>query len=55
MKSRALFLKGPILVMTAHAMIGDREIALQAGCNDFYPKPFEVGEFIHFMRPYLSD
>ena len=55
LKSQALFLKWPIQAMTAHAMIGDREIALQAGCNDFYPKPFEVGEFIHFMRPYLSN
>jgi hypothetical protein len=23
------------------------------GCNDYYPKPIEVDEFVRFMRPYL--
>ena len=55
LKSQALFLKWPIQAMTAHAMIGDREKALEASCNDYYPKPLEVDEFILFMRPYLSD
>jgi len=26
---------------------------LEAGCDDYYAKPIEVDEFIHFMRPYL--
>ena len=44
----------PILAITADTMRGDRERALKAGCNDYYVKPIEVDEFIHFMRPYLS-
>lgn len=54
LKSDPRFARVPILAMTAHTMLGDRERALNAGCNDYYAKPIEVDEFIHFMRPYLS-
>lgn len=51
LKSDPRFKQVPILAMTAY---GDRERALEAGCSDYYTKPIEVDEFIHFMRPYLS-
>ena len=54
LKGHPRFERVPILAMTAHTMRGDRERALAAGCNDYYAKPIEVDEFIHFMRPYLS-
>ena len=54
LKKDPRFQQVPILAMTAHTMLGDRERALEAGCNDYYTKPIEVDEFIHFMRPYLS-
>jgi len=54
LKRDAQFQQVPILAMTAHAMVGDRELALEAGCDDYYAKPIEVDEFIRFMRPYLT-
>ena len=54
LKSNPRFKDIPILALTAHAMVGDRDRAMDAGCDDYFPKPIEVDEFIQFMRPYLT-
>lgn len=45
----------PVVALTAHAMIGDKERALQAGCDDYFPKPVQVEPFIEFLQSYLND
>jgi two-component system cell cycle response regulator DivK len=54
LKSNPRFKEIPILALTAHAMVGDREKALDAGCDDYFAKPIEVDEFVKFLSPYLA-
>jgi two-component system, cell cycle response regulator DivK len=44
----------PVIALTAHAMIGDRERALEAGCDDYMSKPIIIRELINKLAKYLS-
>jgi len=51
---RARGLTTPIIAVTAYAMLGDREKTLEAGCNEYLPKPLPIGDFIALLARYES-
>ena len=46
--------KIPVIALTAHAMGGDREKALEAGCDEYETKPVEFKRLLEKINHFLN-
>ncbi len=45
----------PIIALTAHAMEGDRDRAIEVGCTDYHTKPVELEKLTTLIETLLSN
>lgn len=53
MKAEPRTSRVPILALTAHAMRGDKDRFLEAGCDGYISKPIDVKTFVASIEKYL--
>ena len=52
-QARAAGLRTPVLLLTARGTVGDRVLGLNAGADDYLPKPFDLDELEARLRALL--
>lgn len=53
LRTNAALARVPIIAVTSYAMAGDREKALEAGCNGYIEKPINPETFMQQIEHYL--
>ena len=43
-----------IIAQTAFGLVGDRELAIEAGCDDYIAKPINIGELLALLKKYFK-
>jgi two-component system, cell cycle response regulator DivK len=54
LKAEALTRNIPVIALSAHAMAGDREKAIAAGCDDYDTKPVELPRLLEKITALLA-
>jgi CheY-like chemotaxis protein len=44
----------PVIALTAHAIAGEREKALDAGCDEYITKPMDLGELVEAVNYWVT-
>lgn len=44
----------PVIALTAHAMVGDRDKSIAAGCDDYDTKPIDLTRLLEKMEKILA-
>jgi two-component system cell cycle response regulator DivK len=55
LKADAATARIPVVALSAHAMVGDRETALRAGCDEFDTKPIAFTSLLNKIDRLLAD
>ena len=54
LKADPALAKIPVVAITAHAMVGDRESAIAAGCAECLTKPYEIADLVALVERYVG-
>lgn len=44
----------PIIAQTAYALKGEKELSINAGCDDYIPKPIDITELLTIVTKYMK-
>lgn len=44
----------PLIATTANVLVGDKERCLEAGCDEYLPKPLDIRQLREVMRNYVN-